>query len=339
MNEVRFLYTETVQSRSLVISGEGETAGKFHRNISSNSPRFEQVLAYLRDPENKDVWDADKVIGMVDAAETTMKEIEKLSERVTRKGSELFFDGDRLDNALSNHIVRMILAGDDNYKSFVAFLDNLATNPDTRARQELFGWLNSREFTITEDGYFIAYKAVRADGRSKTAGRETVLVDGVEHVGNIPNPVGATVEMPRSVVDDDKNQTCSFGLHAGTMEYVQWFGGGDDQTLVVQINPRDVVSVPADHSSSKLRVCRYKVLSVSEGEISSPTVKSSTFAPNYDLDNGDDGPDFDGDECERCGDYTGGYADLCDSCQDDEDEAATERDTISVPVDPWWSKS
>ena len=37
------------------------------------------------------------------------------------------------------------------------------------------------------------------------------LEDGTieEHTGKIPNPVGATVEMPRSLVDDNRNVACS----------------------------------------------------------------------------------------------------------------------------------
>jgi hypothetical protein len=72
------------------------------------------------------------------------------------------------------------------------------------------------------------------------------------------NSVGMIVEMERNRVDDDKNVTCSTGLHFCGMSYLSHFGGA--RTVIVKINPRDVVSIPTDYNEAKGRACRYEVI-------------------------------------------------------------------------------
>ncbi len=75
--------------------------------------------------------------------------------------------------------------------------------------------------------------------------------------------------MPRSKVDDDTSAGCSTGLHAGTYRYASGFAQG--RLLTVEINPRDVVSVPTDSDYQKIRTCRYTVVGVTEVEYTEPT--------------------------------------------------------------------
>jgi hypothetical protein len=48
-------------------------------------------------------------------------------------------------------------------------------------------------------------------------------------------------------------------LHVCSQSYLGHFGG--DRVIVCKINPKDVVSVPADYNNAKMRVCRYEVVS------------------------------------------------------------------------------
>jgi hypothetical protein len=53
------------------------------------------------------------------------------------------------------------------------------------------------------------------------------------------------LKCPRNKVDDDKEVGCSYGFHAGTVEYAKDFLGGSGRHLmIVEINPADVVSIP-----------------------------------------------------------------------------------------------
>lgn len=74
------------------------------------------------------------------------------------------------------------------------------------------------------------------------------------------NAPGNIVEMERNTVDDNMNNTCSTGLHFCSKEYLSHFGSSDSRTVILKINPADVVSIPADYNSTKGRACRYEVL-------------------------------------------------------------------------------
>ena len=64
--------------------------------------------------------------------------------------------------------------------------------------------------------------------------------------------------MERYNVDDNKDNTCSTGLHFCSKDYLNSFGG--ERTVIVKINPRDVVSIPSDYNATKGRACRYEVV-------------------------------------------------------------------------------
>ena len=82
--------------------------------------------------------------------------------------------------------------------------------------------------------------------------------------------------MPRGDVEHDPGVGCHVGLHAGTWDYASSFAQG--AVLTVEINPRDVVSVPTDCQDQKMRVCRYTVTGITEQEL------GSFVADEYDED-------------------------------------------------------
>jgi hypothetical protein len=130
---------------------------------------------------------------------------------------------------------------------YCKFLDNLMANPSMTSRNELFLFLEAADLPITPDGYFLAYKAVRADFRDKHSGR----------FDNSPSKVHS---MPRHDVDDDRNKTCSYGFHAAAYEYARGFMSHGDKMVAVKIDPANVVSVPSDYGNQKLRCTSYEVM-------------------------------------------------------------------------------
>lgn len=131
-----------------------------------------------------------------------------------------------------------------------AFLRRCAANPRPEAILELYDFLSATDLPITADGCFLAYKRVRGDYKDL-------------HTGTIRNAPGDVVEMPREEVDDDRNVTCSSGLHFAGRDYLDGgYGAGQGNvTVVVKIDPADVVAIPVDYGNQKGRACRYKVLS------------------------------------------------------------------------------
>lgn len=160
------------------------------------------------------------------------------------QGDKLFWKGSEFHNALSTRMIQMLQEGFD-INPLVCFMDNLMHNPSKRAVDELYGFLEKNNLPITPDGHFLAYKKVRED-----------FLDC--HTGTMDNRPGMVVEMERNQVDDNKENTCSTGLHFCSMEYLKSFSGA--RTVIVKINPRDVVSIPTDYNNSKGRACRYEVI-------------------------------------------------------------------------------
>lgn len=162
------------------------------------------------------------------------------------QGDKLFWKGKEFHNALSSRMISMLQEGLP-VEPLVLFMENLMKNPSKRSVTELYGFLEKNNLPITSDGHFLAYKKVRKDFKDC-------------HSGTMDNSVGKVVEMERNEVDDDQNRTCSTGLHFCSQNYLPHFGGSDSRTVIVKINPADVVSIPTDYDNSKGRACRYEVI-------------------------------------------------------------------------------
>lgn len=132
----------------------------------------------------------------------------------------------------------------------IKFWHNLNLNPSQESILDLYAFLDKNHHPITPDGKFIAYKKVQSKGGN--------LFDS--HSGTFNNNVGTHVEIARSKVDADRNQTCSNGLHVASWEYAKGFSG--DTLIMVQVHPKDVVAVPIDYSRQKMRCCAYEVLDI-----------------------------------------------------------------------------
>jgi hypothetical protein len=134
------------------------------------------------------------------------------------------------------------------HEPLLNFFKNLMDNPSKRAVDELYDFLEAGELPITEDGHFLAFKNVRSNYFDI-------------HSGKFDNSVGKVCEMPRNGVDEDKERTCSYGLHFCSIKYLPHFSDGENgKTMIVKINPRDVVAIPADYENTKGRTCRYEVI-------------------------------------------------------------------------------
>lgn len=163
---------------------------------------------------------------------------------VSVQGDQLYWKGKPLHNALATRMIAM-LQDEFPIEPLVNFMENLMSNPSRQAVNELYGFLEKNNLPITPDGHFLAYKRVREN-----------YFDC--HTGTMDNSVGKIVEMERNEVDDNRNNTCSAGLHFCSESYLKHFGGA--RTVIVKINPRDVVSIPSDYNNAKGRACRYEVI-------------------------------------------------------------------------------
>jgi hypothetical protein len=229
-------------------------------SASDTHPNFQRIVDAL-DTEWYDVqpyFTNEAILELFDTAKSVARKL--LSERVSVANGQVYFDHEPVDDSITDQIVRFLDEGIDNWRPLVAFMENIALNPNTQSRTQLYDWLRARAFTLTLDGEVVGYKGVTSDGKGGYCSQQsgTAIVDGVTVKGRIPNQVGSVVEMPRGDVQHDPSTGCSTGLHVGTFDYAADYGRGGAM-LRVLVNPRDVVSVPLDGRGEKIRVCRYKV--------------------------------------------------------------------------------
>lgn len=175
--------------------------------------------------------------------------------RVQIFDTEILVDGRQVSGRLVDRILEMVRLGSDAISGYVKFLDNLLNNPSRTAVDELYLFIEACNLPITPDGHFLAYKRVRADYKDI-------------HSGTFDNSVGQVLQMARNEVDDNRNNTCSQGLHFCSYDYLPHFGhgGSQDKVMVLKINPADVVSIPSDYNNSKGRTWRYEVVGEIEWE-------------------------------------------------------------------------
>jgi len=162
------------------------------------------------------------------------------------RGGVVYYKGRPVHTTLTKRILQLV----EKRKSaapLLKFMDNLYQNPSPDSVNELYDWLMRSNLPITDDGCFMAYKAVTGDYKDK-------------HTGTIDNAVGQVAAMPRTDVDPVREHECSRGLHFCSLAYVRSFYSDGDKLLGVKINPRDVVSIPKDYNYSKGRTWRYEVV-------------------------------------------------------------------------------
>lgn len=156
----------------------------------------------------------------------------------------ILHNGEEVHNYICDRILSMMEEGFQ-IDPMVNFLENLMQNPSKRSVDELYGFLEFGKMPITPDGHFLAYKRVGNDYKSV-------------YDGKTDNSIGAKPSMPRNKVNDNKDETCSEGLHFCSVGYLSSYSG--EKIVVLKINPRDVVSIPTDYNNTKGRACLYEVV-------------------------------------------------------------------------------
>lgn len=168
--------------------------------------------------------------------------------RVTISEESVFYDGKPVGNALTKRIIDMLSQGYD-ITPWGLFMDNVMLNPVITAREELYRFLECASMPITPDGCFLAFKKVRDDLTSF-------------HDGKTKHTLGKLMSLPMKDVDNDYRNQCSSGFHFCSESYLSKYHGGKGVTIVVKINPKNVVAIPSDYSSAKGRAWCYTPIAV-----------------------------------------------------------------------------
>ena len=190
----------------------------------------------------------------------------------------VYYNGETINNAVVDAIFDYQSMGLP-ISPIVNFLENLLKNPSKNSIDQLWKFVEHHKLPLTEDGCLLAYKAVRSTYMDK-------------YSNSIDNSIGKVIKMDRNKISDDPNYHCAAGLHVGGLQYSGpegWYSQNGDICVIVKVNPRDVVCVPHDHNSTKVRVCEYEVV-----KDYCKILKSTIYDCNYD-------------ECEYDEDYCDEY--------------------------------
>lgn len=140
------------------------------------------------------------------------------------------------------------------YKGFTKFLERLAPVIKDRLHsvEDLMKFMETAELPIADDGSILFLKRLKSSG---TEDGKRVFVDC--HSGNIRQWVGCKVQVREDLVDPDRRQDCSNGLHVASMSYLRGFGG--NVTILGKVAPEDVFAVP-EYNTNKMRVSAYHII-------------------------------------------------------------------------------
>jgi hypothetical protein len=316
MDNIPVIHNTDPVSGSLTVFLDGK-----QYKIFVSEPNFQSALtAYA----SKD-WES--LRNIVNPAEAFKKLYAKY-EQIEVKDGNVFVSGEPISTLVANRILDYLSMGLDCVPVF-KFITKLNLNPSKRAVDELYTFLEHKYLPVTENGNFLAYKALRSDYTDVYTGKND-------------NRVGNIVEMPRNKVDDNKEVGCSQGLHAGALDYARKYRPADGKLVVVEINPADVVSIPIDCEFQKLRTCKYKVHSEYEVPLED-LLYESRFTTDNDEDVDREWDDKDTFECPDCGtQHIMSYCNRCEYCsdccecidEDDEDEEYDPSDSGGCMGDP-----
>jgi phage baseplate assembly protein gpV len=238
----------------------------------SDHPSYPAIIAGLLANDGKGDESVDYA-ALFSAERAIASKFEVLSERVSVKNGEVYLDGDIVHGSLQKQIVAFLEAGED-FEPLVRFYEKLLGNPLGNVQDGVYDWAQANGLTINDEGNLLGYKSVHSTeggyrpSRASATGEDRVNGQEVGVGNDIIQNIGDVVEMPRSIVLNEPSRACAEGLHVGTFDYAKGFQG--DTVLLVEFNPRDIVSLPDSNSAWKLRVCRYTVVSVVDEALSAP---------------------------------------------------------------------
>lgn len=163
----------------------------------------------------------------------------------------------------AQHLATQLKAATElkDFTGFQKFLDRLGTVVNKRrfSVEDLMKFMKHGDLPIADDGSLVIYKRLTKHGKDKS-GRD-LYVD--VHSRKVIQRVGSRVFMDESLVDPDRRQDCSNGLHVAALSYLRGFSG--EITIIGKVAPEDVIAVP-EYSNNKMRVAGYDILAVLDGK-------------------------------------------------------------------------
>lgn len=145
--------------------------------------------------------------------------------------------------------MRALVAGMGSPDGVANFFIRLTDVKRQHAVADLLKFMQKGELPIADDGSILVYKRLN---RTSTEG---VFVDC--HSGNVKQRVGSLVFMDEALVDANRRNDCSNGLHVARRDYLNSFSG--NVCVLAKLAPEDVIAVPHG-DARKLRAKGYHII-------------------------------------------------------------------------------
>jgi hypothetical protein len=160
--------------------------------------------------------------------------------------------------ALEKHVEAAVLAG--NTVGLQAFMERLAQMQKKRSHtvKELMRFMERGDLPIADDGCIVGYKVLK----TKDHANKGLFVDC--HSSRVEQRVGSKVMQDESLIDQNRRNECSTGLHIARRGYLHGFSG--DIITIVKVAPEDVVAVP-DYDANKMRAAAYHIVGLIPPEL------------------------------------------------------------------------
>lgn len=206
-------------------SGEAAVAEIMANAVPARTPEFENVVSA---ETSKATGQDEEVVVAVLADNTVIPSVEKLGDQMAA-----------------------VTAGLTSVDGMNLFLQRAGSVKRGHSVEDLLTFVQKGELPFADDGSVLVYK------RLQSTHEEGVYVD--VHSGRVKQSVGSKVFMAESMVDPNRHQDCSNGLHVARRDYLNAFSG--DVTVLCKLAPEDVIAVP--HSDArKLRAKAYHIIDV-----------------------------------------------------------------------------
>lgn len=132
---------------------------------------------------------------------------------------------------IGEHCSSLLIAFQKNklpWEGLAAYISNRAKNPSERAKLDLDAFLKAEELPITNDGCFLALKLFTNDWIDSDTG---------DYIG----APGKSISFPREKIDRKLKRGAEKGFSAGSKYYVDYNSTFVGKTVIVKINPADVI--------------------------------------------------------------------------------------------------
>ncbi|MBC9703613.1 MAG: hypothetical protein H9W81_01055 [Enterococcus sp.] len=207
--------------------------------------------------------------------------LQALSPHISRWEENIYYRNEKINAHLMEFMLRLYATGKPYLGTYLKFIDNIAQNPSSQARDDIYRWvayLNEigKPLILTEDGTLVCHMEAEADNGEKQPivvinGENTVeelLVNGETSYAIYPEEaIGSIIEMART----PELQEIQSG--AKILQVGYWNGRKKRGMYRVEVDPKDVICmitgrtyVTLIHQSKHLMVKKIQITNIDKEE-------------------------------------------------------------------------